>query len=226
MFNIDKLITTIDDFVRIIHNIPIAQNESEYTSSTDNIIYDKFSMDNNQIHNNDKKLTDIQKKHSAGLMRVNHVGEVCAQALYKGQQFGAKDFNVINFLKKAELEEIEHLNLCYMRLQHLNSHTSYLNPLWYSGAFALGLAVSKVSDASSLAFAAETEKQVESHLRSHLDKLPQEDILSKKIVEKMAQDEAEHANYAKQIGANTLPELITFMMKGMAKVMTIVAYYV
>jgi len=225
MLNIDKLIQNIDDFVRIIHNIPTEKSVNIHHSHN-NIVNQKLNITDNEISNFDHNLTQKEKQHSAGLMRINHVGEICAQALYKGQQFGVKNHNVKHFLQTAEHEELEHLDLCYARLQHLNSHTSYLNPLWYAGAFVLGAVASKVSDATSLAFVVETEKQVEAHLNSHLLKLPQNDIVSRKIVEKMAEDEAEHAHQAEHIGANVLPAPVAYMMKGMAKVMTTVAYYI
>ena len=165
-----------------------------------------------------------ERKHAAGLMRVNHVGEVCAQALYQSQKLVARNPQIQEMLSHSGQEEMDHLAWCETRLQELGSHTSYLNPFWYAGSFAIGLAAGLAGDKWSLGFVAETEKQVENHLESHLEKLPQEDHRSRAIVEQMRVDEIEHGQAALQAGGAALPEPIQKMMKVMSKVMTSTAY--
>ena len=165
-----------------------------------------------------------ERKHAAGLMRVNHVGEVCAQALYQSQKLVARNPQIQEMLSHSGQEEMDHLAWCETRLQELGSHTSYLNPFWYAGSFAIGLAAGLAGDKWSLGFVAETEKQVENHLESHLEKLPQEDHRSRAIVEQMRVDEIEHGQAALQAGGAVLPEPIQKMMQVMSKVMTNTAY--
>ena len=165
-----------------------------------------------------------ERKHAAGLMRVNHVGEVCAQALYQSQKLVARNPQIQEMLSHSGQEEMDHLAWCETRLQELGSHTSYLNPFWYAGSFAIGLAAGLAGDKWSLGFVVETEKQVENHLESHLEKLPQEDHRSRAIVEQMRVDEIEHGQAALQAGGAALPEPIQKMMKVMSKVMTSTAY--
>ena len=165
-----------------------------------------------------------ERKHAAGLMRINHVGEVCAQALYQSQKLVARNPQIQEMLSHSGQEEMDHLAWCETRLQELGSHTSYLNPFWYAGSFAIGLAAGLAGDKWSLGFVAETEKQVENHLESHLEKLPQEDHRSRAIVEQMRVDEIEHGQAALQAGGAALPEPIQKMMKVMSKVMTSTAY--
>ena len=165
-----------------------------------------------------------ERKHAAGLMRVNHVGEVCAQALYQSQKLVARNPQIQEMLSHSGQEEMDHLAWCETRLQELGSHTSYLNPLWYAGSFVIGLAAGLAGDKWSLGFVAETEKQVENHLESHLEKLPQEDHRSRAIVEQMRVDEIGHGQAALQAGGAALPEPIQKMMKVMSKVMTSTAY--
>jgi ubiquinone biosynthesis monooxygenase Coq7 len=172
-----------------------------------------------------KSILDAQeRKHAAGLMRVNHVGEVCAQALYQSQKLVARNPQIQEMLSHSGQEEMDHLAWCETRLQELGSHTSYLNPFWYAGSFAIGLAAGLAGDKWSLGFVAETEKQVENHLESHLEKLPQEDHRSRAIVEQMRVDEIEHGQAAVQAGGAVLPEPIQKMMQAMSKVMTKTAY--
>jgi 3-demethoxyubiquinol 3-hydroxylase len=165
-----------------------------------------------------------ERKHAAGLMRINHVGEVCAQALYQSQKLVARNPQIQEMLSHSGQEEMDHLAWCETRLQELGSHTSYLNPFWYAGSFAIGLAAGLAGDRWSLGFVAETEKQVENHLESHLEKLPQEDHRSRAIVEQMRVDEIEHGQAALQAGGAVLPEPIQKMMQVMSKVMTSTAY--
>jgi 3-demethoxyubiquinol 3-hydroxylase len=169
-------------------------------------------------------LDSDQRKHAAGLMRVNHVGEVCAQALYQSQKLVARDSQIKEMLDHSGQEEMDHLAWCETRLKELGSHTSYLNSLWYAGSFAIGLAAGLAGDKWSLGFVAETEKQVENHLASHLKTLPEEDHRSRAIVDQMRLDEIEHGQAALHAGGVTLPEPIQKVMQAMSKVMTTTAY--
>ena len=169
-------------------------------------------------------LDAAERKHAAGLMRVNHVGEVCAQALYQSQKLVARNPEIQEILNHSGQEEMDHLAWCETRLQELGSHTSYLNPLWYAGSFAIGMAAGLAGDKWSLGFVAETEKQVENHLESHLQKLPKEDQRSRAIVDQMRVDEIAHGQAAKNAGGAHLPEPIQKIMQAMSKVMTTTAY--
>jgi ubiquinone biosynthesis monooxygenase Coq7 len=170
-------------------------------------------------------LSDIEKKHASALMRVNHTGEVCAQALYSGQALTARRPETTAALKHAALEETEHLAWCETRIAQLGGRTSLLNPVFYAGSFAMGVIAGALGDKWSLGFLAETEKQVEAHLASHLDKLPEADQKTRTIVEQMQQDEAKHALDAKQQGAADLPLPAKFLMKQASKLMTTSTYY-
>jgi len=169
-------------------------------------------------------LDSEQRKHAAGLMRINHVGEVCAQALYQSQKLVARNTDIKEMLNHSGQEEMDHLAWCETRLKELGSHTSYLNPFWYAGSFAIGLAAGLAGDKWSLGFVAETEKQVESHLESHLKNLPEEDHRSRAIVDQMRMDEIEHGKQATHAGGENLPEPIQKIMQAMSKVMTTTAY--
>jgi 3-demethoxyubiquinol 3-hydroxylase len=169
-------------------------------------------------------LTEEEKTHSAGLMRVNHVGEVCAQALYAAQSAFAKTPLTREQFQKAGEEEVDHLAWTADRLQELGSRTSLLNPLWYAGSFALGAVAAKLGDPVSLGFVVETERQVEAHLDRHLDELPPNDLRSRAIVMQMRDDEVAHAEAAAQLGAAELPLPVKKVMEAMAKVMTTAAY--
>jgi ubiquinone biosynthesis monooxygenase Coq7 len=169
-------------------------------------------------------LTEQEKTHSAGLMRVNHVGEVCAQALYAAQSAFAKTPLTREQFQKAGEEEVDHLAWTADRLQELGSRTSLLNPLWYAGSFALGAVAARLGDPVSLGFVVETERQVEAHLDRHLDELPPNDLRSRAIVTQMRDDEAAHAEAAAQLGAAELPLPVKKVMEAMAKVMTTAAY--
>jgi ubiquinone biosynthesis monooxygenase Coq7 len=157
---------------------------------------------------------------SASLMRVNHVGEVCAQALYQGQALTSRSSEIREKMNEAAEEEIDHLNWCYQRIEQLDGHTSYLNPFWYLGSFALGLGAGLAGDKWSLGFLAETERQVVQHLKSHLERLPEEDTVSRAIVTQMAEDEARHAEMAVDSGAAELPEFFKKAMTVTAGLMT------
>ena len=172
------------------------------------------------------ELTEQEKKHAASLMRVNHVGEICAQALYQAQRVTSSSAKTKEQLAKAAIEEEDHLHWCAQRIEELGSRPSLLNPLWYSGSFAIGLIAGLAGDAWNLGFVVETEKQVEQHLDSHLTSLPEDDFASRAIVKQMRIEEIEHGNMAKDAGAKELPELVKKVMASTSKVMTKVAYHV
>lgn len=173
----------------------------------------------------DTELTESERRHSAGLMRVNHVGEVCAQALYDAQGRFSRSSDIRTQFDHAAREEEDHLAWTAQRLQELNSHTSVLNPLWYAGAYAMGVVAARLGDARSLGFVVETERQVEAHLASHLDRLPESDHKSRAIVEQMRQDEIAHGASAQALGAAEMPQPVRQAMRAMSKVMTGIAYY-
>jgi 3-demethoxyubiquinol 3-hydroxylase len=172
------------------------------------------------------ELSAEEKKHAAGLMRVNHVGEVCAQALYQSQKLHAKSDDLKNKLEHAAIEEEDHLAWCERRLEELDSRPSLLNPVWYAGSFVLGSIAGLAGDKISLGFVAETEKQVEHHLDEHLKELPSNDHRSRAIVAQMRADEISHGQMAIQEGGVELPSAVQSIMKTMAKVMTLTAYRV
>ena len=169
-------------------------------------------------------LDEHQKKHVAGLMRVNHCGEICAQALYQGQALTSRDPETREALRSAADEETEHLAWTEQRLAELGSHKSVLNPLFYLGALTIGLTAGKLGDKWNLGFLAETERQVEAHLDSHLESLPVEDRRSRAIVEQMRDDEIKHAEMAIHFGAAELPVPVKYVMRRTAKVMTALTY--
>ncbi len=171
-------------------------------------------------------LSDSDRVKSIGYMRVNHVGEVCAQALYYGQAFTTHDPKVVKFLKHAAHEETDHLYWCHTRLNDLKGRVSYLNPLWYASSFALGAIAGYAGVEWGLGFVAETERQVGDHLTSHLHQLPQYDQASKVIVQQMLNDELEHAQQAHDLGARTLPHWMKEGMNALSVMMKHIAYYV
>ena len=171
-----------------------------------------------------ENLTTQEKQHAAGLMRVNHVGEVCAQALYQSQKLHAKSADLKNKLEHAAIEEEDHLAWCEQRLSELDSRPSLLNPLWYAGSFVLGSVAGLAGDKVSLGFVSETEKQVENHLDGHLTELPTNDYRSRAIVAQMREDEIAHGQMARDEGGIDLPNPVKSAMKMMAKVMTSTAY--
>ncbi|NIL94949.1 MAG: 2-polyprenyl-3-methyl-6-methoxy-1,4-benzoquinone monooxygenase [Woeseiaceae bacterium] len=172
------------------------------------------------------ELTDRQRAHAAGLMRVNHAGEVAAQGLYQGHAAVARDPSIEQQMQRAADEEFDHLAWCEQRLSELGENRSLLTPVWYSGAFLIGAASGVLGDKWSLGFIAETEKQVCDHLDSHLDRLPDEDGRSRAIVEQMRNEEQEHGENAREAGAADLPEPVRQLMKLTARVMTSTAYRV
>jgi ubiquinone biosynthesis monooxygenase Coq7 len=167
-----------------------------------------------------------QRRLSGALMRVNHVGEVCAQALYNAQALTTRDPALVRHFQHASRDETDHLAWTEQRLRELGARTSLLNPLWYAGAFAIGLVAGRSGDAVSLGFVVETERQVEQHLESHLDRLPAGDLASQAIVSAMQEDEARHAADAHGAGAADLPLPVRWAMRAAARVMTATAHHV
>jgi ubiquinone biosynthesis monooxygenase Coq7 len=172
------------------------------------------------------ELRDDERRHSAALMRVNHCGEVCAQALYQGQALASDNSMVRASLERAAREEEDHLAWSEARIRELGGRTSVLNPLWYAGSFAIGFAAGKLGDAWNLGFLRETERQVEAHLTGHLDRLSVNDAKTRALIEAMRRDEAGHARTAERLGARELPLPVTAAMKASSRVMTSLTYYV
>jgi ubiquinone biosynthesis monooxygenase Coq7 len=165
-------------------------------------------------------LNDGERELAAGLMRVNHTGEVCAQALYQGQSLTARSTQVRQTMSDASAEENDHLAWCEERIEELGGHKSFLNPLWYAGSFTIGALAGLAGDRISLGFLAETERQVVRHLDGHLDRLPVNDTKSREIVERMREDELGHATTAVKAGAVELPDLVKKSMSVVSKIMT------
>lgn len=171
------------------------------------------------------ELSDSERQKSAALMRVNHTGEVCAQALYQGQALTAKLPLVRKEMEQAAEEEVDHLVWCQQRIDALGSHTSYLNPLWYGLSFVIGAGAGLVSDKVSLGFVAATEDQVCKHLQSHLEQLPESDLSSRAVVGQMLEDEARHADMALSAGGYNFPTPVKGLMTLVSKAMTISSYH-
>jgi len=174
----------------------------------------------------EETLSPAERRHSAGLMRVNHVGEICAQALYEAQGRFTQNPVLKQQFNQASHEEVDHLAWTAQRLRELNSRPSLLNPLWYAGAYFLGAVVARIGDAHSLGFVVETERQVAAHLESHLQHLPAQDMTSRAIVTQMRTDEIAHGASAQALGATPPPALVQKGMKIMAKIMTTTAYHI
>ena len=205
---IDKFISTFDTALRTVF-APASAARPRPDAATEDV-----------------DLTDAQKKQAAALMRVNHVGEVCAQALYSGQAATSRSPHIVQALQHAAVEETDHLAWCEARINELGGRKSLLNPVWYAGSFALGAMAGALNEKWNLGFLAETEHQVGEHLQSHLEKLDPSDLKTRAIVAQMQQDEANHAEEAKQLGAAELPAPIKFGMKVASKMMTTTAHYV
>lgn len=169
-------------------------------------------------------LTAEERRDAAALMRVNHCGEVCAQALYQGQALASDNEQLKHALAQAAREEEDHLAWTDQRIAELGGRTSLLNPVWYAGSLAIGFAAGKAGDAWNLGFLKETERQVEAHLQGHLDRLTPKDVRTRAVVEAMQRDEAQHARMAEALGARELPGLVRAAMRAVAKVMTRVSY--
>jgi ubiquinone biosynthesis monooxygenase Coq7 len=172
----------------------------------------------------EEPMDDAERRLTGSLMRVNHVGEVCAQALYQAQSITARDPALREQMSRAAREEIDHLAWIQQRLSEVGGRTSLLNPLWYAGSFALGLIAGRLGDHVSLGFVVETERQVEQHLASHLNRLPAADMRSRAIVHQMKDDEAQHAASAERAGGVPLPLPVRWAMRGAAKLMTFTAH--
>jgi ubiquinone biosynthesis monooxygenase Coq7 len=204
---IDSFIGVFDSALRVVSGVAVARRKSPSSTLTQT------------------KLSEEERKRSAGLMRVNHVGEVCAQALYEAQALFARDEVTRAQFKQAGDEELDHLAWTAERLRELNARPSVFNPLWYAGAFAMGAIAARVGDQHSLGFVVETERQVEAHLNGHLSDLPADDVRSRAIVTQMRDDEIEHGDAAKKLGAAELPQPVRIGMRAISKVMTSTAYY-
>ncbi|QOL50146.1 2-polyprenyl-3-methyl-6-methoxy-1,4-benzoquinone monooxygenase [Massilia litorea] len=204
---LDDLIVGFDKALRVVGGVAAA------------------SRANPAAHAVDCELDEREQRHSAGLMRVNHVGEVCAQALYDSQARHAQSAGMRAQFEQAGREEEDHLAWTAQRLAELGSQPSVLNPLWYAGAYAMGTVAAKLGDARSLGFVVETERQVEAHLNSHLEQLPAGDAKSRAIVEQMRLDEVAHGDAAQALGAAEMPVPVKLIMRAMSKVMTTTAYY-
>ena len=204
---IDRFITGIDNALRTATGLS-----------------DKASRENPAKSEPEIVMEEEQRKHAAGLMRINHAGEVCAQALYAGQAITARNPEVQAEMQKAADEEIDHLGWCKDRLDELDSRPSLLDPFWYVGSFAIGAAAGLAGDGWSLGFLKETENQVEAHLEGHIEKLPPEDARSRAILDQMKIDEAKHAQMAEDSGAYDLPKPVRELMKLTASAMKAVAY--
>lgn len=202
----DKFLTAADAALRTLFADPVAAERSPAAGISE------------------AALSDEQRTLSAALMRVNHVGEVCAQALYNAQAMVTKDSELREHLLQAAREEMDHLAWTRERLLALGDRPSLLNPLWFAGAFAIGAVAAKISDATSLGFVVETENQVSAHLEGHLGRLPEEDEASRAVVERMKEDEERHAAAAIDEGAMQLPPIAQGLMRMAAKVMTTTAH--
>jgi ubiquinone biosynthesis monooxygenase Coq7 len=172
------------------------------------------------------EMSDAEKRHVAALMRIDHCGEICAQALYQGQALTCRDPEIKRALEQAAWEETEHLNWTERRIAELGGRKSLLNPLWYAGSLALGLVAGKLGDDWNLGFLAETERQVEGHLEDHKSQLPPQDQKSWEVLEQMKVDEISHAEKAIHYGARELPDAVKLAMKLSSKVMTKTVYFV
>jgi ubiquinone biosynthesis monooxygenase Coq7 len=207
-FPMDRLLGALDGALRTLFSTPRATRPCPLVPA------------------DDTHLGAQERSHAAALMRVNHVGEVCAQALYTAQAMTTRDPALRTQLEKAAREETDHLAWTKGRLDELGARPSLLNPLWYAGAFGIGLIAGRLGDPVSLGFVHETERQVEAHLQSHLDRLPAGDHASRAIVAQMRDDEAAHAAAAHGAGAAELPPPVKLAMRAAAKVMTTTAHYI
>ncbi len=208
MLNLDKLIIEFDKGLRTL--LAEAHSVREFPDAT----------------LAEPSLTESEKKHAAALMRINHSGEICAQALYQGQALTARDPVIQERLQQAAQEETEHLAWTSKRVHDLGGHLSLLNPLWYGGSLALGAVAGLLGDKWNLGFLAETERQVGGHLQSHLDSLPPQDEKSRAVVRQMYVDETGHSEMAKEMGGAELPAPVKLLMRASSKVMTKTTYWI
>lgn len=205
---LDQLLIDIDQGIRTLFIKP----KTSRPNPADNIVSVNMSPQ--------------ERQHTARLIRVDHVGEICAQALYQGQAFTARSDKIRETLYQSAIEENDHLNWCQTRLEELDSHRSYLNPLWYIGALTIGAVAGLMGDKWSLGFVTETERQVVQHLDDHVSKLPSSDEKTRAILLQMREDEAHHASVAIQAGGAELPGFVKMAMQYASKVMTMTAYWV
>lgn len=210
LLSVDRLIARFDAALRTVAGVQSAARRSPAEG----------------LPESESGLDPESRAQAAALMRVNHVGEVCAQALYQGQALTARKQENRHALEQAAAEELDHLAWSADRIRELGGRASLLNPLWYGGAFAIGAAAGALGDRWSLAFLAETERQVEQHLAGHLERLPAADRRTRAVVEAMRRDEEKHRATAIGLGAGELPEPVKLGMRVMAKVMTTIAHRV
>ncbi len=206
--NIDRLIVGFDRGLRALAGEPRAQRPSPGADVPE------------------AELNEAQRRHAAALMRVNHCGEICAQALYQGQALASRNAAIKQALSGAAIEEEDHLAWTRLRIEELGGRISLLNPLWYAGSLAIGVAAGALGDRWNLGFLAETELQVESHLQSHLGRLAPQDERTRIVIEAMQRDEAGHAERARELGGQELPRPVKEGMRLAARVMTTVSYWV
>jgi ubiquinone biosynthesis monooxygenase Coq7 len=203
---VDRCVAELDKAVRVLFCEPIARRPSP----GDGVAEDDL----------DREL----RERAAALMRVNHCGEVCAQALYQGQALASSNASLRQALEGAANEEIDHLAWSAERVRELGGSLSVLNPLWYAGSFALGYVAGRLGDEWNLGFLAETEHQVEEHLQGHIDRLGRRDARTRAVIEGMQREEAEHRRHAERLGARELPEVVAGAMRIAARVMTTLSY--
>jgi ubiquinone biosynthesis monooxygenase Coq7 len=208
---IDNLLVSVDRALRSVFATPAAARPIPRPARSEG--------------SSDQALSEADKRTAASLMRVNHAGEVAAQALYHGQAAFARRPEVRDMLLQAAREEADHLAWCDQRLRELDSRPSVLGPLWYAGSFAIGAAAAVAGDSVSLGFVSETERQVEGHIDSHLDKLPPQDVRSRAVLEQMRSDEMAHGAAARAAGGVELPPPVQTAMRATARVMTTTSYW-
>lgn len=205
-FDLDQCISHFDRVVRVLFGEPAARRPSPAEGSAED------------------NLDPALRRHAAALMRVNHCGEVCAQALYQGQAAASSNETINRALDKAAAEESDHLGWSAERVRELGGRLSLLNPLWYAGSFALGYAAGRLGDDWNLGFLAETERQVEAHLQGHMERLGDRDSRTRAVIEGMRREEAEHRRTAERLGARELPGVARRAMRLAARVMTTLSY--
>jgi 3-demethoxyubiquinol 3-hydroxylase len=203
----DRVIINLDQGLATLRQAPLTGNRPSPAAGVD-----------------DLPMTAEEKRLAEGLMRVNHSGEVSAQALYQGQSLTARDAGVVESMQQSAIEEVDHLVWCEQRIHELGGHTSYLTPLWYAGSFLIGGAAGICGDRWSLGFITETEYQVVRHLEGHLERLPVNDLRSRAILEQMKQDEGHHATVALEAGAAELPAAVKRLMQWVSRLMTWASY--
>jgi len=206
---IDRLITGVDNFIKTTSG---TMGQRDRVSPGDNVP--------------DSSLSAEERDQSARLMRINHCGEVCAQALYQGQALTARDVKTSGVMRRAAAEEVDHLAWCEKRIKELDSHVSILNPIWYAASFSMGALTGLLGDKVNLGFIAATEQEVCRHLNEHLQKLPPGDKKSRAVLSQMRDDENRHATTAIEHGASRYPDSVRFAMRQVSKLMTRMTYWI